>query len=210
MAWDTLCRSNMKQVGTGFLMYWNDHNSYFPPNGLHHTTYVWNGVTRDAWIPWYSAIFMGQYVGNTRICASAYSPQEQVPSNQALYCPAWFKQYSGSSLVNTGFSYNNSDWPFPKFTSWASDSGSGWSFSKTYVPVTDRLISSWKPTKIILIIDSNGGTNFGNLTTTNVNYRHLDHANLLLMDGHVDYTKNAQGDTSDTPSSSKPFAKAMY
>ncbi len=209
-AWQTLCKSNMKQMGAGFLMYSTDNTSYFPPNGIHDTAYVWQGVTRDAWIPWYSAIFLGQYVGNNNICASAYSPAQQLPSNQAVYCPSWANQYQSSSLVNTGIAYNNSDWPFPKFTSWASQGADGWSFSKTYVPVTDNFMSSWKPTKVLILIDSNGGSTFGNVTTSNVNYRHLRSANVLLMDGHVDSTDDAQGDTSDYPSSSKPFAKAMY
>ncbi len=211
LAVGTLCKSNMKQMGTGFLMYSNDHNSYFPPDGLHHTTFEWQGVQRDAWIPWYSAIFLGYYVNNTHICASAYSPGEQVPSNQVVYCPGWFNQYKGSSLVNTGIAYNNSDWPFPKFTSWASsNAGADWTFSKTYVQVMDSYLSSWKPSKVLLLIDSNGGSTFGNVTTTNVNYRHARSANVLLMDGHVDSTANAQNDKSDTPSSTKPFAMAMY
>ncbi|HRR29288.1 MAG TPA: prepilin-type N-terminal cleavage/methylation domain-containing protein, partial [Victivallales bacterium] len=65
-----LCRSNMKQIVTGMNMYAEDFDSFYPPSSGMFSTYTWKGVTRSAnplYIPWFSNIYMGQYIGNMTI-----------------------------------------------------------------------------------------------------------------------------------------------
>lgn len=104
-AWAVACKSNMKQIATGCLMYATDNRNYYPPDAESYSDYTWRGVTRASiWLYWYSTMYMGQYVGNTNLCCSAFSDQR--PSNDVLYCPKFNNQYqwkaTGASQVVLG------------------------------------------------------------------------------------------------------------
>ncbi|GEM_PF-1178636 len=198
-----LCKSNMKQMSAGFSLYSQDNEAYFPPNTVNLTGITWEGVYRGpgfgttaaagVWIPWYSAILAGPYFDQKHICCSNFSPQQQLPSNLVVYCPGWDRQYIGASRVQTGIGYNNSDWPFPNFTSGIDYKQDPAVTSKSYIPV----LSASNASKLVTLVDTNGGSAWGNLTTSNVNYRHLKSCNLAFMDGHVGSSKNAYNDMVD-------------
>lgn len=182
-AWGSSCKGNMKQIGTACLMYAQDYNEYFPPVSKHYNPYVWQGVSRDAWIPWQSAIFLGQYMQNKNICASAYSPAQQRPSNDALFCPKWNAHYdwnkSGASQVNLGIGYNNYSWPNPKFNGCG-----GW------LPISKATKTM---DKIVTFVDTVGRTTFNTFDITDQYpplYRHIKTTNVTFMDGHVRESAN--------------------
>ncbi|HBC88094.1 MAG TPA: hypothetical protein DCZ94_14180 [Lentisphaeria bacterium] len=198
-----MCRSNMKQMSSGFIMYSLDNETYFPPDTVNLLELTWEGVYRGpgfgttaasgVWVPWYSAILAGQYFDQKHICCSNFSPQQQLPSNQVVYCPGWDRQYYGASRVQTGIGYNNNDWPFPNFTSGIDYKQDPAVVAKPFQPT----LSVSNASKLVTLVDTNGGSIWGNLTTSNVNYRHLRTCNIAFMDGHVGGSKNAYNDMVD-------------
>jgi prepilin-type N-terminal cleavage/methylation domain-containing protein/prepilin-type processing-associated H-X9-DG protein len=182
MAWATVCKSNMKQLGTGFLMYAQDYLSYMPPTYARYQPYTWQGVTRaDAWIPYYSAIFLGPYIGNRNISSSSFSLEQQRPSNWVPYCPAHLNRLSsGSSSVAPGLGYNNCAWP---------NNGFNGSVTLTSSSVWSPITRSRRPEKVITLGDTTGNYLWNHINPSggeyNASLRHLRSTNLGFMDGHV-------------------------
>ncbi|OGV59904.1 MAG: hypothetical protein A2X45_13795 [Lentisphaerae bacterium GWF2_50_93] len=187
-AWGTLCKSNMKQIGTGCMMYAADFKEYFPPLYISYNGYTWKGVVNNSSgivVPWYSTVFMGQYVGNTKLCSSAFGG-EQKPSNEVIFCPKWNSQYnwnaSGASQVNTGIGYSNYSYPNPKYNNCG-----GW------LPTNKARNMS----KIVTFIDTPNLNAFNDFNLTGQkppSIRHNLSANVTFMDGHVESSKNLIGD----------------
>ena len=81
IAWATMCKSNMKQLGTACALYAADNEYYYPPNYILVTRWTENGYVQGVgmgtnstgcYIPWQSRILLGQYFGNTNICCSNF------------------------------------------------------------------------------------------------------------------------------------------
>lgn len=165
------CKSNMKQIGSAFLMYADDNGQYFPPCSKSFSSLTWNGVTRTGpWVKWNSAMYVGQYVGNTNISSTAF-PDAGRCSTRALYCPKWYNgwNWSSGSKENTGIGYNNLV-----------------SFS---LPIHRAANAS----KLLTLIDTPNYWAFNSFSVTGQyppSYRHNRSANATFMDGHVEASDN--------------------
>src|SRR3990167_2928598 len=85
-AWSTVCKSNMKQLGTGAIAYTTDFDGYFSPVTRSFDGFTWRGFYNPSSgiiVPWYSVMFIGQYVGNTNLCSTAFTDQK--PTNNVPY-----------------------------------------------------------------------------------------------------------------------------
>ncbi len=191
-----LCRSNMKQIVTGMNMYAEDFDSFYPPSSGMFSTYTWKGVTRSAnplYIPWFSNIYMGQYIGNMTIGCTNFSEEEQTPSNEVLFCPTFKIRYKGTSKVALGIGYNRVAWPIPDFNP-AIDFRTDPATHGTYNKITRA-----KRTDLILVLaDVTGGSSLKHWNPSageyNGNLIHLRSANIAFMDGHVSSSKNLGND----------------
>jgi len=198
MAFSALCKSNMKQMGYGFGMYADDHNMYYPPSSGLYPTYTWKGVTRSAnpmYIPWFSAIYAGQYFGNTTIGCTNFSEEEQTPSNQVAFCPSHLTRYKGTSKVSLGIGYSRTAWPNPDFNAEIDFRNSPPTLGAGGLKPITR---ARQHAKILVLTDVTGGSSLKHWNFAageyNGDLRHNRSANMLFMDGHVDITKSLTDD----------------
>jgi prepilin-type N-terminal cleavage/methylation domain-containing protein/prepilin-type processing-associated H-X9-DG protein len=192
------CASNMRQILMALQMYVNDNDGYLPPSSARYQTGItWAGQSRsDAEVPWYSGVFAGKYLDNTRICASAFSPEQQVPSGEVLYCPKVKKRlYLQLGIGINGYSAASASGMITKRIVYSG------------APVTTpypRVTGAANPGKLMVLVDTydyNAGTptsSFQRLAAgaeSNIpEYRHLDRANVGFLDGHVGATANLLAD----------------
>ncbi len=183
-AWGTACKSNMKQIAAGCMMYAGDNDAYYPPDATYYSSLTWKGTTRTAlYVMWHSAMYMGQYVGNSNVCSSAFEPWEQPPSTKVLFCPKWDMNYDwkapGASQVNLGIGYNE-----------ASDfTGPGWK----WVPIT----CTNRASQVVTHVDTASIWKFSNFDVTKPSppyYRHGNSCNVTFLDGHVSSSANLNND----------------
>lgn len=191
-----LCRSNMRQIITGMNMYAEDYDSYYHPSSGLFSSFTWKGVTRTAnplYIPWFSNIYMGQYVGNTTIGCTNFSEEEQTPSNEVLFCPCFKRQYKGSSKVALGIGYNRVAWPIPDFNP-GIDFRTDPATHATYKKIT----RANRPSLVLVLADVTGGSSLRHWNPSageyNGNLIHLKSANIAFMDAHVTSSKNLGND----------------
>ncbi|HBC87062.1 MAG TPA: hypothetical protein DCZ94_08920 [Lentisphaeria bacterium] len=174
------CKSNMKQLGTGCLMYAGDFQDRFPPNTVRFDSFTWKGVTRSpAWLRWDSAIYLGQYLNSDTVCSSSFAPSEQYPSSPVFFCPKWYSEYflnpPGEKL---GIGY-----------SWCSTNFNG----GDWLPITKANNAS----KVLTFADTPGIWQFNSIDITGQYppmYRHNRSCNLTFMDGHVEFTNSIRND----------------
>lgn len=184
----TECKDNMRQMSSALHIYSGDNNGYFPPVTGRFFPFTWHGSTPPGtvYIPWYSSYYAGQYIGNTNLCSTAFG--DQVPTTNALICPTGKANYTGSNAERKTFiGYNNSDWPFPLFSTTIKEDGS---LAKEYVPV--HVASN--PEKLLVLIDTPSSYAWGNVKETSISYRHSNKVNFLLMDGHVADSEDLESD----------------
>lgn len=112
----SVCISNMRQIGLGLVNYTGDYENFYPKTYPHVNPLTFRGDTRDAWVPWYSVIYVGQYIGNKNICATAFRESWQVPSTDVVYCPTWRQQKKSFPGINIGIGMNNLGYPYNNFT----------------------------------------------------------------------------------------------
>ena len=203
------CGSNMRQLVTGHMMYAQDHRGQYAPVYTRINPYVFNGITRDAYLPWYSEFYIGRYIGQTNPCATAFSADLQRPTTMIVYCPTSFG-ISGT-WDRTGIGYNNSRENVINRTHTSSR------------PLR-RLGTFNSPSSVILLVDvANGGAqsqwgagqsggfsfngyfmfqNSWPLTgddsspydTGYIAYRHNKGANVAFADGHVEMYRLGNND----------------
>lgn len=200
-----MCKANMKQMCTGFQMYSDDFLTYYPPVKGTYNGFTWNGVTNNSngiIIPWFSAIYLGQYIGYTNLGTTAFDTSTINPANQVTACPGWLNKKGNVTKTELGIGYNNSAWPYSNFSSAVNFTVSPPTKATTYNPTK----SAKKPDKVLVI----GDCKDRNLSNTyvptsfwgrlpdgnecNADYRHLGSTNIGFMDGHVDYSKDLLGD----------------
>ncbi|HBC88888.1 MAG TPA: hypothetical protein DCZ94_18245 [Lentisphaeria bacterium] len=185
-AWATVCKSNLKQQFTGFLIYATDNRDYLPPSMINYPDFWYDGVDwNNQWVKWYFAPFVGQYIGIAKYGA--------IPESSVAYCPKGYTKYNqNKDWWNRGSTLGyNCKWP---------NNGNGYETSelRKYPYLNFR-----NPSKLYIVVDVDGGDFFASFGVNDpggywsgqgVEYRHLNSANMLFLDGHVDISKNLQND----------------
>ncbi len=107
------CAANQRTSLMGLILYAQDNKGIMPQTyvQMYASTswgaYTWNGITRDAWVPWHSERFVGRYIGNSHPCATAFNTPQQAPSTKAAWCPTQQARPNVHPL-NIGIGYNHS------------------------------------------------------------------------------------------------------
>jgi prepilin-type N-terminal cleavage/methylation domain-containing protein/prepilin-type processing-associated H-X9-DG protein len=174
------CLNNQRQVMLGFAMYLQDFDEYYPPDVKKMDI---DGKT-DAWVPWYGRHFVGQYVNNRNQCASAFSPEQQIPSNDVLWCPLSKKNYP-TSFGRIGIGYNkiDSNCMHGYIDSWSKNQGyhimrqSEFKYTSTTVLLADA-DKDGLPTNIFRKFSAHASEPY-------ITNRHLESAVLAFVDGHA-------------------------
>lgn len=198
ISWATACQSNMKQLGVGLNMYAGNSNMYYPPKAGLFQSYTWKGITETVpsgntmWIPWYSSIYLGEYIGNTNISCTNFDEPYQVPSNDVPYCPLFKRDYRGTAKLSIGIGYNNCAWPNPDFNPTINFKTSP--FSLGAPSVYRKVVLAQRPDKVFVLGDTTGGYFWGHWNIAggeyNASTRHLGNSNMLFMDGHAGKSRN--------------------
>ncbi len=188
----SLCANSMKQSGLAFQLYAGDYEGYFPPVQQCFNGYTWEGTTRtgNIWVPWHSAVFAGQYMGNHNICSTAFTKAQQQPSGNMPACPSGQGQYKGALENRIFIGYNDSDWPKNMFTSQVNSNGT------TVKPYTQTFRAT-NPSKVLVLADTPSSFKWGKVgyTDNQISYRHLNATNISFMDGHTERSTNLERDT---------------
>lgn len=177
------CASNKRQLNHGFMTYAGDNYGFLPPSYINRGTVTFAGVTKDnAWVPWYSNLYIGKYIGNSTICSSSFSATQQTITSKILNCPAyvrpiWTAAQPYSGFGDFGFGYNQwayknynigsmipvQRFPYPSKTFLTVDTALGYEVKWTYASATaDQWSRYWWP-----------------------EYRHLGLVNVMFVTGHV-------------------------
>ena len=191
-AYGTECMGNMKQIMVGMMMYMDDNDGFMPPVGMGFASLTWSGQTRtNIGVPWWSGAVAGSYMGNNTAGATAFSPAQQL-ANRTVYCPAGRREANGWQSNNTWLGYNNCDWPFSRFTSSISKTGT---MPKPYERAT-RANNSAKLLTLVDTMSKSGWQSFNPASSDRAGWypRHSEKANVAFMDGHVGVTRDLRAD----------------
>ena len=197
------CINNLKQIGTGFVMYGDANNDWIPrdtPSNTYFRVY-WNGAWQDASTPNYNwTHVIHPYVplidtghptepdfaaGPIALCPSDSTPNAGILNNQTHSCnnPSYGLNYG---VARSGL-----------------DQGYSTAALKVYVPKYDRIVN---PSKKVLVADSEdsatiGGKNGANACTVgvdagvpNIARRHNNGSNILFATLHVASKTDAELD----------------
>lgn len=222
MAKGTTCSNNMKQMITGFNMYMDDYEGFYPPslvrysatsgtaaNRFYYKGQYWN----DVYLSWLSNMMVGQYIGNTNLTSSNGPQNEYLASNRIPYCPTGWKRPSPTAMTAATYTgYNDSSWPYPHFNAQVSVRADGTVSLGSKLPYY-KATNAQKPDRVMILID-NGSSDkniFSEITkTAEVNAggwgaRHNFRANYALMDGHVDASNDPYRDSNYNSSTRAVF-----
>ena len=182
--WSTVCKSNLKQLGNGFIMYATDYRDFLPPSMVNVNPLVFDGTDwGNQWVRWYYAPYMGPYIGIKTYGA--------IRESNAVYCPKGYTKYNPGKDWWNQYSTLGYNCKYPNNGSWAGD-------IRKYPYLNFRNAS-----KLWIVVDVDGehrwssfgvGDPDGYWSGQGTEYRHLNSANMLLLDGHVDASKNLQAD----------------
>ena len=176
----TQCLSNLKQVGTAWIMYTNDYDGMACPTFDLDTFSIWWDGRDDTWGPTKKFYpedgYLGPYLKNGKITA----------------CPS----YAGKSFdrQNTGYGYN---------VNIGGDYGFDADYNLCYNPPIASLGNISKPSETLVFADTatnSGGFIYGNQTIYapskkssfgKIHFRHSGGvANIVWADGHAKGMKN--------------------
>jgi prepilin-type N-terminal cleavage/methylation domain-containing protein/prepilin-type processing-associated H-X9-DG protein len=181
------CATNQKQLMVGFAMYHQDFDEYYPPH--YRRLYNVQGKA-DAHYPWYGNVYIGPYINNRNPCASAFSPEKQLPTNDLPYCPTVKIEYQGGKggYSATGIGYNNFDGNCLYGNFWSSQTR-----AKGYWIKRQSEIAT--PTNLVILSDAASSPTYtGTFSFRSLTYhatepyvlaRHLEAAQTAFADGHV-------------------------
>ncbi|MBN2713041.1 MAG: DUF1559 domain-containing protein [Planctomycetes bacterium] len=199
MARCTACQSNMKQLALATSMYASDNNGCQPTasTAFPINTLTWGTSTNTsgtAYVSWYSALFIGKYIGNDRISAGGgYGNYQRGCDSLVVYCPVLKDSIAANDSNpgngNTGIGLN------------VFFGNNGTSLFKVNKPSIMGLFadaqqnSSPSPAWDKVTYDDNGvaldSSGVNRSTKPHNSYRHSGKCNLAFADGHVQSTDNA-------------------
>jgi len=106
LARQTICTSNMHGCITAAVLYAEDVNDgELPPSSVHFDEITYNGKTKNnKWVPWFSVLYVGPYLGNRRLGTTSFGLSEQGSGSDIVYCPAREDQ---STPMRVGIGYNH-------------------------------------------------------------------------------------------------------
>jgi prepilin-type processing-associated H-X9-DG protein/prepilin-type N-terminal cleavage/methylation domain-containing protein len=186
MAKRTKCMGNLKQIGVAFANYISDSNAYFPPYYQDNYSLVWN---------WGYALRNDEYLQN----------------NESYFCPVSETTMTYKCSVINGeascVKYPNLVYPYLYIPYGYNYQGLGSNYAKwhsataTLLP-TPRVSQVKNPSRKIILSDSEKGTDptrgtyvigVDSATTPGIVIadRHSSGANILWVDCHVGWQKNA-------------------
>jgi prepilin-type N-terminal cleavage/methylation domain-containing protein/prepilin-type processing-associated H-X9-DG protein len=187
------CTNNQKQIGTGFVMYRNDFEDYFPWVFAPASASSWN-----SWYPWSWSLWSNEYLPasytagtssfkNVNYNSPWFCP-EGLPAMQAYAESAWGQQHE---MLKWGMSYS-----YPYHVQ-GNMHGLGGDAGTDNPPVKGSQISN--PSGVMNLIESSTNNVRGSsILKTTPSYpsamgRHGGvgrGTNLLFTDGHVEYFSN--------------------
>jgi len=182
------CQSNMRQLYMGFQFYTQEYNDLMPPANVRRTDVLTNpnGSAKEGYFPWYSKLYIGQYLNNRSYSTTAQQDVSGLPAGaptaDVFYCPSRLP-WRGSSGQDIGIGYNN----YPANAFFKSHGG----------PVKFSRFKN--PSSVIVLVDVFSGflwdDGVNQLDRNNrVTHRHNKSANILFADGHCDTTRNFWGE----------------
>ncbi|CAN5469227.1 hypothetical protein BH10PLA1_BH10PLA1_10050 [soil metagenome] len=182
----TSCASNIRQLVTASVMYWNENHGYWPPAAYTDASYSnnhrWFGTRSAAGQPW-------DFTG------SPLYPY--LDTGKVKNCPSFSPEYSDSS--HTGFEFGGGGYGYNQYyigSSIAAKTPWDWSVAATNTPAKQNMIRN--PSEKIAFADvafsnpnlieyafaepplGDGWTN-----VPSIHFRHRDKANIAWADSHV-------------------------
>lgn len=199
----TVCASNQRQLGMAVTAYWNDNDGASPPYLVDGPLVPQQWVTEDANCQfgafWYHQPLLGQYIelkasgttlSNTRQVATCPSAQVGNSASIGFNCAVF------PHILTTG------TWPIKFIHKWPSPL----SLSVLMIDGKERFNAGFgSPPPTYGVNDSETGLDWSIGTPKSVynwRKRHRGGANILLMDGHVEFCKDPR---SEAQSSRKIF-----
>ena len=170
-----LCASNLKQVGSSFVMYLNDSEDTFP------ASYTGTVSNSGKYSTWYSQI--GSYLGNSiPYTLNGYSGV--IPEDSTLHCPGQNLKSPRHPLYGVSYAYNDRALGYGNYEAmsyYGSDHpGYPVKLSRLKSPsmqmeLSDAIYNADRPLE----------GRFYLLYACYIGFRHSRHANLLYVDGHT-------------------------
>jgi prepilin-type N-terminal cleavage/methylation domain-containing protein/prepilin-type processing-associated H-X9-DG protein len=184
----TQCMANHRQLMQGFHMYVNENDGWGPQSSSREQippTHV--DPTNLPFIPWYSKLRMGKFVGNRSFSTTALQDIPRVTAGGAstpvLYCPDRFARAGFSNNLGIGINVRQG----ARIS--RSDGGTNTQMKFTSIRrgsqvliLVDSQSTSWEK----FYYDDTGGTSTGSGNTGMVNYRHGRSTVVSFADGHVE------------------------
>ncbi len=172
-AHDIACRNNLKQIGMGLASYALDCNGYMPP--VSSSLGYWYGQ-------------LGKYIGTTpvgyRVC-------------KVMLCPVGIKEYGAPGATAVSRTYMASDALRGKGPNWALPAKEIRKGASSVVYAIDGIKDPTCAATSFYSYSGQGWT--GSIITMGISYRHMNNANALFADMHIDVaTRN------------KPVTQAMW
>jgi prepilin-type N-terminal cleavage/methylation domain-containing protein/prepilin-type processing-associated H-X9-DG protein len=167
------CTSNLKQIGTAWIMYTTDFNDWVP--AIHSG--IWTGDSANAVTTYYWPSMIKPYTGTKTSYANRWT--ERLYANTVFHCPSRKMNYGGGTYTLEGYSHYGMN------TRGAGAINSTGMFLN--VDSTLKLSQIHFPSELFLIIDTATGTVTGSPLgdKNSVDYRHGSRTNALFCGGNV-------------------------
>ena len=165
------CNAQLKQIGSGILMYASDFDDNLPQNVNAATNYYW----------WFELVD-----GNKQLYSSMAAPPCGYIQSKAVWnCPSDIQQFTGfhSNALSYGYNYRN----LGLFGSVVTKITTIRNASSVIASADSRTTNSWSATRCIIEPSYNW--------TANVSRRHNGGSNVVFVDGHTTWAKYAEIDS---------------
>ena len=198
------CINNLKQIGTGFVMYGDANNDWIPRDTPHSTYFhvYWNGAWGDTSTPNYNwTHVIHPYVP---LIDTSHPTEPDYAAGPIALCPSDSTPNAGI-LNNQDHSLNNPSYGLNFGVARSGvDQNYGTAAFRAYVPKYDRIIN---PSKKVLVADSEDSSTIGGKNTVanactvgvgdgvpNIARRHNNGSNILFATLHVSSKTDAELD----------------